>query len=145
SRAILGSRVIFLALAVIGGGVFLAIRGDALLVIQRFEGGNMMRDSSARGRVVELERVLDTFDHQKLITGAGLGQTFRPGLGYEANFLHFGIAGVVLKFGLPVGILLTLFLYGFIPLLLLMAFVCPSAFTPPHRTAIYASIPLLFP
>lgn len=144
-RAIVAPRIVLLVISVLGLSVFVASRFDSLLIFERFEGGDLMRDHSARGRVVELERVLERFDNQKLITGGGLGTTFRPTGSYEANFLHFGIAGVVLKVGLPVGIVLTLFLFGFIPLLLLTAFLWPSAFTPEYRTAIYAAFPLLFP
>lgn len=144
-RRILVLRLTMALIAIVGVGVFAWTRAENLLIIERFEGGDVMSDDSARGRVVELQRALHDFDDQQLITGAGMGETFRPSYMYEANFLHFGIAGLVLKLGLPVGLLTAAALYVGLPLLLLWAFLAPRTFSAPVRTAIYVATPLLFP
>lgn len=144
-RRVLVFRVAACVAVLVAGGIFVGTQAKDLLIIQRFEGGNVLSDDSARGRVVELERALADFDAQQLFTGAGMGETFRPGYMYEANFLHFGIAGLVLKLGLPVGLALAAALYVGLPLLLLWAFVWPASLSAPTRTAIYAATPIVFP
>jgi hypothetical protein len=145
SRKIHLQRVILgVALASVAIGI-VVIKANDLLVLRRFEGGNLMKDASARGRVVELQRALHDMNPQDLVTGSGIGTTFRPYYLYEANFLHLGIAGVVLKLGLPIGGLVVLLLYGLAPGALAWAFFFPHSLGPRTRSAIYCAVPILFP
>jgi O-antigen ligase len=119
---------------------------QALLFLSRFKGEGMAADSSSL-RLLEVQALFNDMNPFAWVVGRGAGGVF-PSPIYEGGLaptLHVGIFTFLLKFGLPVFLVVVGILYCYLPYRFCKAIALPRNETKKRRESIMLVFPCMLP
>ena len=99
---------------------------------------------SGLDRIVELEDALQQLGPVKTVLGGGLGYTFQSIFDYTAISTHLTLFTILLKFGVVPFLLITAYLYLYLPGKFAQALLRPASMPPSLRTALLVTLPGVF-